>query len=142
MENNYNIKENLFHNKNKNHQGETMKKVIKTPKYLIPSLLAIALAVKFFSTQQENKNNQTSIKSDQIIKSTNISTSEPINEYQYILKEFNGKLAVFKKNQIEPEIIFDVIVDSLPEIDVIQLKQGLKIQNEQELNERIEDFIS
>ena len=39
-------------------------------------------------------------------------------------------------------MVFDVLIDSLPEIDVIALKKGLKIKDENELNERIEDFIS
>lgn len=75
-------------------------------------------------------------------KSVNSFVSNPIDSYLYILKEFNGKLAVFKNNQETPEIIFDVLVDNLPDVDIAQLKEGLKIQTEQELNERIEDFIS
>lgn len=85
-----------------------------------------------------------------IEKSVNVNTSHSIkknnikaeDEYKYILKDFNGKLAVFEKNKEDPEMIFDVLIERLPEIDILELKKGLKIKDDDELKARIEDFIS
>ena len=69
-------------------------------------------------------------------------TPQPIEEYQYMLKEHNGKLGVFEQDKKEPYMLLDVNIETLPKIDIIQLKQGLKIKDKQELNDRIEDFSS
>lgn len=135
-----------------------IKKFIKNPKYLVLSLLPIIIIITIqtiiffsnFSNKKKPNQNQNNYQNNLIKKTKKDSAkkyvssfvSEPIEPYQYILKEFNGKLGVFKKNQEQPEIIFDVIIDNLPDVDIAQLKEGLKIQNEQELNDRIEDFIS
>lgn len=115
-----------------------MKKTLKLYVYIILLLLIVAIPVTFTLLNKQNTN----IKNSTATKSLSIETSQPIEEYQFILKEYKGKLAVFKKDNPEPEITFDVLIDSLPEIDILQLKQGLKIKNQQELNDRIEDFIS
>lgn len=115
-----------------------MKKSLKQSVYILLLLLIIVTPIKFLLFKKQNS----TISNSTVTKSLHIETSQPIEEYQFILKEYNGKLAVFKKDSTEPEIIFDVLIDSLPEIDILQLKQGLKIKNHQELNERIEDFIS
>ena len=112
--------------------------ILKKSKYIILSLViivAVFITVKFKTSRDEPSDNL-------VKKSLNITTSQPVEEYKYILKDFQGKLAVFEKNKKDPEMIFDVLIDSLPEVDVIELQQGLKIKDEQELNERIEDFVS
>ncbi|MBP0979308.1 MAG: hypothetical protein J6C55_01520 [Oscillospiraceae bacterium] len=114
--------------------------------YIILFFFIITSVIVFI--KKNNKNNFNKEIQEEFIKnSVNITTSEPIynnnnNEYQYILKDFQGKLAVFEKDKKDPEMIFDVLIESLPEIDIIELKKGLKIKDEEELNARIEDFIS
>ena len=66
----------------------------------------------------------------------------PVGEYQYILKEHEGHLAVFLKGKDEPEMVFDVLVRFLPEYDRGQLSQGVYVKDYEELIQRIEDYIS
>lgn len=66
----------------------------------------------------------------------------PEDEYLYIMREFEGKIALYPKGSLEPELVFNQLVKHLPEYDRIQLKEGIKIYSGDELNARIEDFIS
>lgn len=67
---------------------------------------------------------------------------EPEEEYLYLMKEHEGKIALFAKGSDEPELVFEKLVKHLPEYDRIQLEEGIKIYTGDELNARIEDFIS
>lgn len=60
----------------------------------------------------------------------------------YILKEYQGKVGVFKNNQSEPIFIINVFVNTLPDYDVESLKNGIYIKDEAELSKIIEDFES
>ncbi len=66
----------------------------------------------------------------------------PVGEYEYILREHDGRLAVFLKDKDTPEMIFDVYVRLLPEYDRGQLNQGVYVKDYEELISRIEDYIS
>lgn len=123
-----------------------MKKYFKILYYVIPLFCIITLCKLLFLTRQSQNANFSNIDQLEFINknksSITTNKTELRQEYKYILKEFNGKLAVFKIDKKEPEMILDVSIDRLPEIDIEQLKIGLKIKNEKELNDRIEDFIS
>ena len=62
--------------------------------------------------------------------------------YPYLLKAYQGKLAVFTEDLIHPDLVFDVYLKTLPELDQQQLQQGIRIQTYEELTSRIEDYIS
>lgn len=70
-----------------------------------------------------------------------IPTGEPYS-FQYILKDYEGKLAVYLPDASEPEKIFNVYLSTLPPFDRGQLQQGVKIKDYAELVQRIEDYIS
>lgn len=114
-----------------------MSRIWKKSIYLILFLIFIIAIVKVIYFDDY-------VKHEPAKKSFHIDNSQPIieEEYKYVLKEYNGKLAVFGKGKKEPEMIFDVLIESLPEVDVVELKQGLKIKDDQELKDRIEDFVS
>ena len=116
-----------------------MNKLVKSSVYAICGLILLAFAFKFAFLKNKNSDEELVENS---INSINVTNSQPVEEYKYLLKEFNGKLAVFENGEKAPKMIFDVSIDSLPEVDALALKNGLKIKNEQELNDRIEDFIS
>lgn len=113
-----------------------MNKLVKSSVYAICGLILLAFAFKFAFLKNKNSDEEL------VENSINVTTFQPVEEYKYLLKEFNGKLAVFENGEKAPKMIFDVSIDSLPEVDALALKNGLKIKNEQELNDRIEDFIS
>ena len=69
-------------------------------------------------------------------------TAGNANNYEYLLKEYEGRLAVYKKNSTEPDMVFDLLIKMLPEYDQEQLKQGLYVRDYRELVDLIEDYIS
>lgn len=76
---------------------------------------------------------------------TGNSTSEPITQQEdgnYILKSYEGRVAVFTKGKSEPEMVFDVYVQQLPSYDQGQLNQGIPISDYPTLLSKIEDYIS
>lgn len=77
------------------------------------------------------------------------SSTEPISEVQssdmedsYILKNYKGKIAVFKSGSKTPTEITDTEISKLPKEDQISLANGIKVKDKLELNRLLEDFCS
>ena len=68
--------------------------------------------------------------------------SAPEREYLYLIREYQGRVAVFGRNPDTPEIILERFVRHLPSYDQIQLREGVKVHSVQELEARIEDYTS
>lgn len=64
------------------------------------------------------------------------------DEYQYTLKEYHGRLAVYFKDEPNPQKVFDVYLSTLPSYDRGQLQLGVRVKDYEELVQRIEDYIS
>lgn len=62
-------------------------------------------------------------------------------DYQYLLREENGRLAVYRTGESEPQMVFDVPVRALPEFDQRQLAEGIPVEDYPTLVRRIEDYI-
>lgn len=60
----------------------------------------------------------------------------------YILKEYNGFLAVFSYGSNTPKEVLSVLITDLPEYDRRELSYGVAVYSEQELQQRIEDYDS
>ena len=67
---------------------------------------------------------------------------EMTDEYDYELKNHDGKLAVFFYGETQPRMVFEVYVSTLPEYDRKQLSAGVPVKNYEELLIRIEDYSS
>ena len=63
-------------------------------------------------------------------------------EYEYILKSYDDKLAVFVKDYKNPEIIFDVYLHQLPDLDAEKIKNGMPIKDYKTLISILEDYTS
>lgn len=63
-------------------------------------------------------------------------------DYAYILKEYEGRVAVYPAGAGEPELILDVLVKYLPDYDRTQMAAGIPIKTYDELISRIEDYTS
>lgn len=64
-------------------------------------------------------------------------------EYAYILKEHEGRVAVFTaENPDEPEMILDTLVKYLPDYDRIQMQEGIPVKDLKTLAALIEDYVS
>ena len=74
--------------------------------------------------------------------------SAPINrgaeaaDYEYLLKDYRGRLAVFHRGAADPDLVFDVYIQSLPDYDRGQLKNGVSAKDYAELVNLIEDYTS
>ncbi|HIT18240.1 MAG TPA: hypothetical protein IAB57_01335 [Candidatus Fimivivens faecavium] len=66
----------------------------------------------------------------------------PAHTPKYVLKGYQGKLAVFIGNKTEPELQFEVYLHHLPDVDRMRLEEGIAVDDYQELLSLIEDFTS
>ena len=60
--------------------------------------------------------------------------------YEYIIKDYKGRIAVYKYGKSLPIEIYDIYTDSLPETDSKKIQKGINITNEKELQKVIEDY--
>lgn len=60
----------------------------------------------------------------------------------YILKEYNGRVAVFRGTSNTPYMETDVRIADLPQVDMDMLKTGIAVQTTSELNRLLEDYCS
>ena len=61
---------------------------------------------------------------------------------QYTIKEYNGRIAIFKNDNSSPESIYDTYISVLPESDQNKLKNGITVNDKKELQKLIEDYTS
>ncbi len=66
--------------------------------------------------------------------------SQQITEKKYILKLYNGKVAVFKEGSDTPSEITDISEHSLRNFDYEQLSLGVVVIGDIELAMRLEDY--
>jgi len=65
---------------------------------------------------------------------------EKADGYVYVVKDYNGMVAVFRTGSNLPDEVLDCPLDSLPPEEVQRLKEGIPVSNEQELQKLIEAF--
>ncbi len=71
---------------------------------------------------------------------TNTSTAIATLGAEYVLKMYDGNLAVFINGASEPAEVFSVPVSLLPEADRILLEKGIAASSRAELQRLIEDY--
>lgn len=70
-------------------------------------------------------------------------TTEIIEEaIGYVLKEYEGKLALFRENSEKPYKKLDVDTSTLTDYDKELIRQGIAVKTEKELNALLEDYTS
>ncbi|MBR1528779.1 MAG: hypothetical protein IJ642_05710 [Oscillospiraceae bacterium] len=70
-------------------------------------------------------------------KAAALAEKEPVG---FVLKEYEGKAALFRENSERPYQILDLEVWLLPEADREALEQGIFAQDEAELRKLLEDW--
>lgn len=61
--------------------------------------------------------------------------------YQYVLKDYENRLAVFNWETEKLIKVYDeVLINTLPEPDQEALKKGISVKNDAELQKLIEDY--
>ena len=59
----------------------------------------------------------------------------------YILTDYHGRIALFKKNDHTPLKVFNVFTQSLPQPDIELITKGIEIPYN-EINKALEEYIS
>ena len=67
---------------------------------------------------------------------------EPQNPAGYLLRDYEGRLAIFREESNTPEMIFDVYTRLLPQADQERLTEGISAPDYETLTRLIEDYIS
>lgn len=96
---------------------------------LILSLLILLCCLTIFVLNDERNN----------AKTVEITTQQ---EIKYMLKEFNGMLALYENESSQPKEIFNISISSFPEEDIKKLKKGIIINEADELYRLLEDYTS
>ena len=60
----------------------------------------------------------------------------------YTIKEYDGKIAVYKNDENKPMEVYESYVSLLPEADRQKLQNGITVDNTTELQKIIEDYTS
>lgn len=60
----------------------------------------------------------------------------------YLVKNYNGKIAVFEKGQNKPFKITSVNIDDLPDADKKILAKGIEAESQKQLSTILEDYCS
>jgi hypothetical protein len=73
-----------------------------------------------------------------------VETAEEPEEpkYMYVIKEHEGRVAVYPAGEAEPELVLDVLVRYLPDLDRQQMQDGIPVADYDELVSLLEDFSS
>ena len=118
------------------------KTVSKKQYFLTVAFLLLLMLTLFFSLynslNERIERNTNSIKKIDI-PVFNQSNNSNINIYhKYLLKEYDGILAVYKDNDLQYTV--DIYVFTLPEADKKLLSQGIEVSSEHELNDIISSY--
>ncbi len=70
------------------------------------------------------------------------SQSQTVKYHSYVVKEYNGKIAVFEKGSQSPYRTTDMYINFLPEYDKALLSTGIEVDTQAEVNKVLEDYIS
>mgnify|MGYP004492632333 CR=1 FL=1 len=73
---------------------------------------------------------------------SNNNAETPSNSLSYIIKDFNGNIAVFEDNSDTPFKVTEVCTNTLPKLDQERLKEGIVVNSQVELNTLLEDLCS
>ena len=112
-----------------------MKKLIViTGVILILSVIVNAEIIPALAKQSIEKTNSE--------KQTLIEQIRPDPYTGYIVKEYNGKIAVFEKGVANPYRMTDMPVSFLPDYDKNLLLGGIELDSQDEVNRVLEDYLS
>ena len=66
-----------------------------------------------------------------------IESTAPNGSEKYIMRDYNGRIAVFV---YEPQEVFDVFTSSLPRGEAERVYKGITVEGDEALQKLIEDF--
>lgn len=116
-----------------------MKKNNKILYIVLSTICPLIIGLTTFSLLSMNKKTESkNIKTDSETKEKKENYNE--NNYKYVVKEVEGKIAVFENGKNSPIETLEKEVEYLPEYDKKILKDGIYVETAQELNKVLEDY--
>lgn len=111
--------------------------------YVILAITVYSISYEITSNSQTNSNSNSNSPEP-------IAQSQPFQEaeiethtvQEYIVRDSNGKVAIFNPNEHEPFIVLDIYTNSLPYVDKQDILDGIIINGDDNLRAFIEDFDS
>ena len=61
---------------------------------------------------------------------------------RYTIKEYNGRIALYKDDNPKPINVYDIFVSSLPETDITTIRSGITVYSEIEAQHIIDEYTS
>ena len=98
-------------------------------------LLTFLVALFFFAPK--NSNNDTQVKAEK-----QKSYLEEKKSTVFVVSEYQGNIAIFKKGNPSPVKIVDVQLSDLPKQDKELLEKGIEVNSKEELLNILEDYCS
>ena len=71
-----------------------------------------------------------------------VASTQSVQSDSYVLKDYNGHLAVFHGNEKSPYKEFEIYTNSFSDYDKQLLEKGIKANTEEKINQIIEDYTS
>lgn len=68
--------------------------------------------------------------------------SQTTAQQTYLLKDYQGKIALYTEGAKTPQKVYDVYLTNLPELDQQNLKEGIPVLDQKHLEKLLEDFDS
>lgn len=113
---------------------------------VLGGIVLIALGAVFFIAKKENNTDQhTSYSSHEknSVSATEPQKNEPSKKNsEYLIKEYNGNIAVFENGEKAPFRTTCINVSELPEADRNLLKKGICASSREEMDAILEDYCS
>ena len=75
---------------------------------------------------------------------TALTEPAPVTEVNegYVVREYNGCVAVFREGRSNPARITSTRTDTLPKSDIKKLREGIRVEDRQTLDKILEDYCS
>lgn len=58
----------------------------------------------------------------------------------YIVKEYNGSVALFKEGEAEPLVVYSTAISEINSADAVMLKNGIRLRGMSEVSRLLEDL--
>lgn len=71
-----------------------------------------------------------------------VTVPQTTTSYLFILRDFEGKIALYENGKSSPSEIYEIYTDSLPAADATRLRTGIAAKNDAELLRLLEDYLS
>lgn len=102
----------------------------------------VAIAFIFFMAAAAVTTFLSCSRNEEMTEKAPIATEETTQYKTYVVKEYDGMVAVFEKGENKPFRITDTYVSSLPQADRDNLKNGIEVTSKEKLRRLVEDLCS